>query len=332
MSLRGFLAVLFAVSLAIMLGLYWNQSAFERVLREGYDAKGKIVSAQITGNRFPFVFDGSWPRYVDEKLSIELQWIGRDGVERTRRGVAVSPAFAARITNGAQVKLIEIPIRAIDDDWTLPVIVEDADDRLRNLRFFSDFAFNAVAVLGLALAIVIAWQKLSQRKSGIKANRTRQSRPFPYRLAVLMAITLPFGAFTVVYSYYSQKDVEQMLHDGDESLAEITRAYGEVRKPGEQPRYLINFAWLGKDGQKRVFGPTHISETFYNQIAPHNILSAKQTKIRYLDANPNVRPLIVDDAAERQFQDSAGIKGGAVSLGLGLILGGILVYRIRARI
>jgi len=315
------------------LGLYWNQSAFERVLHDGYDTKGKIISAEVSTRRFPFVFDGWWPRFVDETLSIELRWTGRDGVQRTRRGVAVSDAFAARIVSGTQVKLLEIPVRVLDDNSSLPVVVDDAGDHLRHLQSFFDLAFKAGLFLTLALAVVVAWQKLWQlNRSRTQTNAgSRQSRPLPVRLTLIMALMLGFGAFALVGSYFSQRDAREMLANGKETVADITRAFSEVKKPGEAPSYLIELAWIDKNGQRQVYGPTHISGTFYQQITSNNIQRVNQTTIRYLDARPDVRPLIMADASERQFQDSLGVEVGAVFLAIGLILlGGILVYRLRA--
>lgn len=256
MSLRGLLALLLAVSVFGTLGLYWNQSAFEHVLHDGYDTKGKIISAEVTARRFPFVFDGWWPRFVDETLSIELRWTGRDGVDRTRRGVAVSDVFAARITSGAQVKLLEIPVRVIDDSSSLPVVIEDADDHLRHLRSFFDLVFKAGLFLALALASVVAWQKLWQLNRGrTQANAgPRQSRPLPVRLTLIMALMLGFGAFMLVGSYFSQRDAREMLANGKETVADITRAFSEVKKPGEAPSYLIELAWTDKMGKGRFTG------------------------------------------------------------------------------
>jgi hypothetical protein len=333
MSLRGLLALLVAMSVFGTLGLYWNQSAFEHVLRDGYDTKRKIISAEITARRFPFVFDGWWPRFVDEALSIELRWTGRDGVERTRRGVAVSDAFADRITSGTQVKLLEISVRVIDDNSSLPVVIEDAGDHLRHLRFFFDFAFKAGLFLALALAVVVALQKLWQLNRGrTQANASpRQLRPFPVRLTLIMALMLGFGAFMLVGAYFSQRDAQEMLTNGKETVAEITRAFGEAKKPGEESSYLIELAWTDKNGKRQVYGPTHISGTFYRKITSNDVLRVGQTTIRYLDARPDVRPLIMADASERQFQDSFGVEGGAVFIAIGLILlGGIQVYRLRS--
>ncbi|MCL2716591.1 MAG: hypothetical protein FWD68_19010 [Alphaproteobacteria bacterium] len=313
----------------ITLGLYWNQSAFEHVLHDGYDTKGTIISAEVTPHRFPFLFDAWRPRYVDEAMSIELRWTGRDGVQRTRRGVAVSDVFAARIVSGTQVKILEIPVRVLDDNSSQPVVVDDAGDRLRKLRSSFDFTFKAGIFLTLALAVFVAWQTLWQpNRSRTQTDPgARRSRPLPVHLMLITASMLGFGAFALVNSHFSQTDAREMLANGKETVADITRVFGEMQKPGEAPHYLIELAWIDKNGQRQVYGPTHISGTFYQQITSNNIQRVKQTTIRYLDARPDVRPLIVADASERQSQDRLGVVAGAVFLAAGLFLLGLMYHQ-----
>lgn len=334
MSLRTVLIVFLAVGVLATLGLYWNQHVIERVMRDGYGTTGKIISAEAVSPRFPFVFDRAWPRYVDENLAIGLQWTGRDGVAREHKGIAVSAAYAARITAGNQLKLLTIPIQVVDDDSSLPVVVEDLDDHLSHLRSLSGFMLAGTAICAIILVLVIGWQAWSVRRSGpgsaAIANGAR--RPFPYTLALLAAVMLSFGAYMLVNSYVEQSTLKEMLEQGNETTADITRAYGEVNKAGEAPSYLVTLAWTDRSGQQQTYGPTHISPAFWQQITRNGVQTVRQTRIRYLPGRPDARPLIVDDAAERQYQDSFGVKGGAVFLALGLILGGLMLFfRYRAR-
>jgi hypothetical protein len=331
MSLRGFLGLGLVLCLAFVLGLYWKQSAIERVMRDGYDATGKITSAEITSRRFPIVFDAGWPRFVDEDLSIGLRWTGGDGVDRIRRGIAVSGAFAARITQGDQVRLLTVPIRVVDDDSSDPVLIEDVSDRLRHIQFMSNFAQVGAALFALALAVLIGWQKWSARNGGPgkPAIGSEPPRAFPIRLALITLLILPFGAYMLVDSYLQQRAAQEMLDHGDEVVADLTRAFSEVRKPGEAPSYLVELAWTDRNGQRRLYGPTHISAAFWRQITRNNVQTVSQTKIRYLDGKPGNRPLIMGDTAERQFQDNVGVKSGAGFLVIGLIFAGLTVFRLR---
>jgi hypothetical protein len=333
MSLRGVLIVFLAVGVLATLGLYWNQHEIERVMRDGYGITGKIISAEAVSSRFPFVFDGVWPRYVDENLSIGLQWTGKDGVQRERTGIAVSAAYAARVTVGNQLRLLTIPVQVVDDDSSLPVIVEDLDDHLSHIRSTSRFMLAGAGICAVILVLVMGWQAWSARRSqpGSAAIATGSRRPIPFILAMLTVVMLPFGGYMLVHSYAEQSTLNEILDHGDEVAADITRAYGEVTKAGDAPSYLVTLAWTDKSGQQQTYGPTHISPVFWRQITRNGVQTVRQTRIRYLAGRPDARPLIVDDAAERQYQDNFGVKGGAVFLTFGLILAGVTAFRYRAR-
>lgn len=333
MSLRGFLIVCLAVGILATLGMYWHQHDIERVMRDGYGTSGKIISAEAVSSRFPFVFDGVWPRYVDENLSIGLQWTGKDGAQREHKGIAVSAAYAARITVGNQLKLLTIPIQAVDDDSSLPVVVEDLDDHLSHIRSTSRFMLAGAGVCAMILALLMGWQAWTARRSGpgSAAIATGARRPFPFILGILTAVMLPFGGYMLVNSYSEQSTLNEILDHGDEATADITRAYGEVTKAGDAPSYLVTLAWTDKSGRQQSYGPTHISQGFWRQITRNGVQTVRQTKIRYLAGHPDARPLIVDDAAEAQYQNSFGVKGGAVFLVFGLMLAAVTAFRYRAR-
>jgi uncharacterized membrane protein YidH (DUF202 family) len=333
MSSRGVLIVLVAVGLLATLGMYWHQHDIERVMRDGYGTTGKITSAEVVLSRFPFVFDGVWPRYVDENLSIGLQWTGKDGVQRERNGIAVSAAYAARITVGNQLRLLTIPVQVVDDDSSLPVIVEDLDDHLSHIRSTSRFILAGAGICAVILVLVIGWHAWSARRSqpGSAAIARGSRRPVPFILAMLTAVMLLFGGYMLVNSYAEQSTLKEILDHGDEAAADITRAYGEVTKAGDAPSYLVVLAWTDKSGRQQSYGPTHISQGFWRQITRNGVQTVRQTKIRYLAGQPNARPLIVDDAADAQYQNSFGVKGGAVFLAIGLILAAVTAFRYRAR-
>jgi hypothetical protein len=333
MSLRGVLIVFVAVGVLAALGMYWHQHDIENVMRDGYGTTGKITSAEVVSNRFPFVFDGIWPRYVDENLSIGLQWTGKDGVQRERKGIAVSAAYAARITAGNQLKLLTVPVQVVDDESSLPVIVEDFDDHLSHIRSTSRFMLAGAGICAVILALVIGWQAWSSRRDGAgsAAVVAGSRRPFPFILGMLTAVMLPFGGYMLVTSYFEQNTLKEILDHGDEVTADITRAYGEVTKAGDAPSYLVTLAWTDKGGQPQTYGPTHISPGFWQKITRNGVQSVRQTKIRYLSGRPDARPLIVADAAEAQYQNNFGVNGGAVFLVFGLILAGVTVFRYRAR-
>ncbi|RXH21857.1 hypothetical protein XH99_20100 [Bradyrhizobium nanningense] len=333
MSLRNGLIVFLVVGVLASLGMYWNQRSIEYVMRDGYATTGKITSAAIISSRFPFVFDGVWPRYVDESLAVGLQWTGKDGVQREHKGIAVSAAYAARIMVGNQVRLLTIPIEVIDDDSSLPVIVEDLGDHLNHVRSMFKFMLGGTGICAVLLALVIGWQTWSAhgRGPGRTSAAPGSRRPVPFSLAVLAIAMVVFGGYMMVNSYAEQRTLNEILEHGDEATADLTRAYGEVNKAGEAPSYLVTLAWTDGNGQRRTYGPTHISPAFWGQITRNGVQTVRQARIRYLPGRPDARPLIVDDAAEHQYQDGIGVKAGAVFLAFGLLLAGVIALRYRAR-
>ncbi|MGX4771242.1 hypothetical protein ACWAUC_15790 [Bradyrhizobium guangdongense] len=219
------------------------------------------------------MFDGIWPRYVDENLSIGLQWTGKDGVQRERKGIAVSAAYAARITVGNQLKLLTVPIQAVDDDSSLPVIVEDLDDHLSHIRSTSRFVLAGAGICAVILLLVIGWQTWSARRGGPASGavHSRSRRPVPFTLAMLTAAMLLFGGYLLVNSYAEQRTLNEILDRGDEVTADITRAYGEVTKAGNAPSYLVTLAWKDRSGRQQTDGPTHISSAYRRLITRNGV-------------------------------------------------------------
>lgn len=330
--MRLYLLVFIIVGGLIMLGLASTERAIEDVLRDGYSTTAQVVSAETTGRRFPIVFDGWRPRWVDESLSVELKWMGRDGAERGHSGVPVSDAFAAKILSGDKVKLVEVAVRVIDDDSSLPIIEEDVKDRLRHIHGFSDVARSGVILFSLAFVALVAWERLfaSRARSAPLAEASRPERPFPFVLTVLTMFSLVLGGSMASSSWSDRRDFQETNERGESVIAKITRAHAEVARAGESPSYLVDLAWRDSSGQERVFGPTHVSANFWRWITTNGALTTDQTEIRYLARDPASRPIIVADAAEREFQDAFGVDAGVGFVVLGLIFGGLLAYRLRS--
>jgi hypothetical protein len=324
--MRGYLLIFIAVGALILLGLNITERGINDVLRNGYSTTARVASAEVTGRKFPFVFDGWRPRWVDENLSVALTWTGRDGVERTHNGVPVSSASAGKILTGDKVKLIETRVRVIDDDSSLPVIEADVNDRLRNIRSLSELAQTAVLALGVAFMSLLAWGRFAKADRGM-ASRTE--RPFSYGLMVLATLAVFFlcsGGFMARQSWKEQREFREMREHGDVAMAEMSRAYVDIPRAGDPPSHRVELSWRDASGEERVFGPTHVSADFWRQITANDVQTVKRTEIRYLTADPTARPIIVADTAEREFQDSFGVKGGLVFVAFGLILGSLLVY------
>ncbi|WP_400767782.1 hypothetical protein [Methylosinus sporium] len=327
--MRFYLIVFLFVGVSILFGLATTERAIEDVLHNGYSTTAQIVSAAQTSRRFPIIFDGWRPRWVDQNLSVELKWIGKDGVERSRRGVPASDALAARLDGNAGSRLASVSARVIDDgDW-LPVIEEDAPDRLRHIRGFAEFMRPVVILLALALAAELAWSRFfagPARQTHPEAKR----RPFPFVPAMLAVFSLGVGAMMAIGSWTDRRDVEEMAALGETAVAKITRAHAEVTREGDPPSYLVDLAWRDSRGTERIFGPTHISTDFWRRITANGVLTTDRAEIRYLARDPASRPIILADAAERELQDRIGMGAGVGFFVFGLIMAAFAAYRMRS--
>ncbi len=130
MRLRNLLAIVAVLASLVALGCWDNRQEMARVLDQGYATSAQIVAAQFQRTA-PFAIDGWRPRFVEQALSVDLQWQGQDGKTHVFRKVPVSERFERSIVNGEQVKLIAVPVKALDDDTSVPVLTLDAAARLR---------------------------------------------------------------------------------------------------------------------------------------------------------------------------------------------------------
>src|SRR5471032_3175008 len=158
MRLRNLLVLIAIFASLVALGCLDNRVQMARVIDQGY-----AVNAQITGAQFqrsaPFAVDGWRPRFVEQALSIDLQWQGQDGKTHVHRKVPVSERFQSSIVDGAQVKLITVPVKALDDDTSVPVLTLDAAQRLESLKtWLATSGYMALAGWLVAAAMTF-WQR-----------------------------------------------------------------------------------------------------------------------------------------------------------------------------
>src|SRR5258708_28803711 len=108
----------------------------QRVLDQGY-----ATTAQLTGAQFqrtmPLAADGWRPRFVEQDLSVDLTWQGKDGKAHEHKKVPVTDGFAHTIVSGDQVRLVTLPVKVPDDDTAVPVITADTTARLGSFQSFA---------------------------------------------------------------------------------------------------------------------------------------------------------------------------------------------------
>ena len=178
MRLRNLLAIVAVLASLVALGCWDNRQEMARVLDQGYATSAQIVAAQFQRTA-PFAIDGWRPRFVEQALSVDLQWQGQDGKTHVFRKVPVSERFERSIVNGEQVKLIAVPVKALDDDTSVPVLTLDAAARLQSLKTWLGGS-SALALAGwLGVAAMTLWRRLAPaqvlREAGGGATAGRDS-------------------------------------------------------------------------------------------------------------------------------------------------------------
>ena len=313
-SVRGRNLLLLVALLAtlVVLGIWDNRMQMQRVLDEGY-----ITTAQLTGAQYqrlmPLAADGWRPRFVEQDLSVDLSWKGKDGKTHEHKKVPVSDAFARTIVSGEQVRLVPVPAKVLDDDSAVPVITGDATARLASLQtWLSISAYIALAGwAGFAAASLFG---AGAGKGGITAAKPIAVPP---RRTLLGLVLLVAGGFIAFQAWSEGHADDPMALGGNDIVADITDASSIPGKDGAAQTYVVRLSW--KDGQGSVhhFGPTKVSETFWKKIAPTGQLTQRQTRVRVREDDPMSRPVLVEDAPQERWPVRAAMVGGLALMAIG---------------
>jgi hypothetical protein len=157
-------------------------------------------------------------------------------------------------------------------------------------------------------------------------SRTRSKR-MPSWLLVFFTLLLGVGGgFLLRQARGDQQAFDAIMDHGTETTAAMDATVSYDSK--NRPSYAATLSWVDRLGEKRTFGPTHISQKFWNSITRGGVVTVKQTKMRYLDTDPTARPVIIADADERRFQDKFGVWAGIGGMVLGGIAALVLVRRM----
>ena len=195
MRYRNLLVLIAIFASLVALGCWDNRLQMARVIDQGY-----AVNAQITGAQFqrsaPFAVDGWRPRFVEQALSVDLQWQGQDGKTHLHHKVPVSERFQSSIVDGAQVKLMSVPVKALDDDTSVPVLTLDAAARLESLNAWLGTS-GYIALAGwLVVVAMTLWQRRARRTpvTSIPAA-VRASVEIPGQRLLIGFVAFAVGAF-----------------------------------------------------------------------------------------------------------------------------------------
>jgi len=298
---RTLLLLIAVVATLVVLGSWDNRQQMQRVLDEGYATTAQLTGAQYQ-RKMPLAADGWRPRFVEQELSVDLTWQGKDGKAHRFQKVPISDSLARTIVAGDQVRLIPVPVKVLDDESAPPVITADASARLASLQSWLAAAGYAALAAWAGFAAMTLLPRRSRR-----TITAQPPQPLPPKRTFVGLALLVAGGFLAFSAWSSGRSVDSVALGGQEVTADIVDA--GPAKAG----YIVRLAW--KDGQGAVhhYGPIPISEAFWNKISQNGQLTVRQTTVRFRPDEPQVRPLIVDDAPEQHWATR-------LAMGAGLLL------------
>jgi len=310
MRLRNLLVLVAIFASLVVLGCWDNRQEMVRVLEQGYATNAQIVAAQYQRTA-PFAVDGWRPRFVEQALSVDLQWQGKDGKTYVHHKVPVSERFERSIVNGDQVKLLSVPVKVLDDDASVPVLTLDAAARLESLKAWLGVSGYAAVAAWLAVAAMTFWERRARRvpmqTAGVPAA-ARRPVEIPTQRLMIGLVAFAVGAL-VTYKAVAVGDPGDDEVKSVEVAAQITAVAG--------PPYTVQMAWQDGQGGVHHFGPLPISEAFWKKITRDGKLEVHETRARVHLDDIMARPELLDDAPGTRWQTKV-----ALACGIALMLVG----------
>jgi len=312
---RNLLLLVAIFATVVLVGSWDNSRNMQHVLDDGYSTIAEITGAQYQ-RLAPFAFDGWRPRFVEQSLSVDLKWDGKDGKPHRFKKVPVTDTFAATVVSGKQVKLAILPAKVLDDPHAVPVINADAAARFASLRQWIRFSAYIAVVGWVGFAVMSIW--LGQGAGGRigSATVTSPAAPaVPPRRTVFGLVALIVGAILTFHAW-SVEDANSGPAGGIETTAEILSARAIPSADGATAHVLL-LSWKDAQGVVHHFGPVHVSAGFWNKITRNGNLSVRQTRIRYGGQGTAERPILIDDEPEPSWELRFALIGGLVLMGAG---------------
>ncbi|SJZ50401.1 hypothetical protein SAMN02745126_01382 [Enhydrobacter aerosaccus] len=305
-----FLLIAIFASIAA-LGSWQNAQNMRRVLTDGYRAVVQVTGAQYQ-RLSPIAIEGWRPRFVEQSLSVNLKWDGKDGKSHEYRNVPITEAFAGTIVSGNEVKLAILPAKVLDDELAVPVIEGDARARFSSLQDWLRGSIYVAFASWLAFGAMTVWLAQTRRTMAGGASAAGKTAEFPTRLVLPGLAALLVGAVLTIQAWAVVDEAGQTPEAGNEIVAEITNATTLSSGPGAG-KHVVQLSWKDARGGVHHFGPVTVSDAFWNKITENGQLTTRQTRIRSEGEGIDARPIIVDDVQGPGWQ-------GKVVLGIGLLL------------
>jgi hypothetical protein len=311
MLAQRLLLLIAVLATLVVLGSWDNRRQMERVLEQGYAATARITGAQYQ-RKMPLAVDGWRPRFVEQELSVDLQWEGKDGKPREYKKVPVTESLARTIVSGDQVRLMPVGIRALDDDLSVPVIVTDAAPRLASLKSWSEGAGYVALAAWVGFAGLTLWRRRTQR-SVVAPARVPSLANLPPKRSLAGVGLLLIGGFVAYQAWSVSEESDAARAGGTAVTAEILNVT-ETSGGG----HAVQLAWKDAPGAVRHFGPVRIGEPFYRKITKEGALVVHQTEVRTHEGPQERAPTIVADLPDEGWLERFGVSGGATLIVLGL--------------
>jgi hypothetical protein len=329
MRFRNLLLLVAIFATVVLAGCWDNARNMQHVLDEGYSTIVEITGAQYQ-RIAPFAFDGWRPRFVEQGLSVDLRWDGKDGKPHRFRKVPVTDTFAATIVSGKQVKLAILPAKVLDDPHAVPVINADAGPRFASLQRWIRFSAYLAVVGWVGFALMSVWLG---RGGGKRTTPSIAGTPpaFPPRRTLFGLVALIVGA-AVAFHAWSAEEVAAGPAGGIETTANILSARA-IPSAGGVTAHVLLLSWKDTRGVVHHFGPVHVSTEFWNKITQDGQLSVHRTPIRYGGEGAAERVTLVEDQPQLSWQLRIALVSGLVLMaaGVGSLLSAARTARLRAR-
>lgn len=322
--LRNLMLLVAIFASLVAAGCWQNRNIMMRVMDEGYPTVVEITGAGRT-RMAPVTLDGWRPRFLEQDLSVDLRWDGKDGKPHTYYKVPVTEAFAATIVSGDQVRLAVLPAKALDDPLAVPVINADAAPRYASLQEWLQDA-GYVAVAGWLGFFVMTAVVARGQRGGVPGQRstTSSAMAYPPRRTIMGCAMLILGAILTLRAWTAM-DPGGQAPGGLETTADITNAV--TVKLGEVQTHILQLSWKDAQGGVHHYGPIKVGDDFWNKITHEGVLAVKQTRIRYGGETGQEKPVILDDHPEAPWQAKVGLGIGILLLVVGV---GCLYSAVRA--
>lgn len=314
--LRNLFLLIALFASLVALGSWDNRRNMQHVLEDGYRAVVQITGAQYQ-RLSPIAIEGWRPRFVEQGLTVNLKWDGKDGKPHEYRNVPVTDAFAATIVSGNQIRLAVLPAKVLDDELAVPVINADGPARFASLQEWLRGSLYIAFASWLAFVAMSIW--IGQEAAGTSGAPGRRI-DFPVRRLLLGIGALLVGAILTVQAWLVG-DSTSGGSNGFETVAEITAAATPSSGP-EAGKHVVQLSWKDARGGVHHFGPVRVSDDYWNKITQNGQLTVHQARVRAEGEGVDARPVIVEDVSKPGWQSKAVLAVGValMLLGAGLLL------------